>query len=138
MSDEDEVNAEVRAAHAAVARSDPPAKVSEMLTRVTAAFAMRVLELVDFHHIDEEIGANKLDPRFVGPVRRSVPIASPALFPQALRPLVSSLREHLSALEAALVRSNVESAKAESHEAHERFHELQREVNEWLARGMTG
>ncbi len=83
--------------------------------------------------MDEELGKGELHARFVGQVRMSIPMASPGLFPQALRPLAASLKEHLSALEAALVHSNLESAKVESHEAHEKFHELQHEVKEWLS-----
>ncbi len=131
----DDTVMEVEAAHAAIGDTGAYpgiAGLSEQLTRVSTRFALRVLELVDFHRMDEELAQGKLDPKFVGPVRRSVPMASPELFPQPLKPRASSLKDSLSALEAALVRNDVVSAKAHSHEAHEKYHELQHEAGNWL------
>ena len=134
QAERDETVAEVEAA-LAVAKSPSPeamSKFPELLTRISARFAMRVLEMVDFHHMDEDLGQGRLDPKLVGPIKRSVAMASPELFPEVLKPLASSLREHMSALETALVSNDLETARAQSHEAHEKYHELQHEISEWL------
>lgn len=107
----------------------------ETLSRITAILALKVLDMVDFHHMDEDLEAGKADPKFVGPIKRSVAMASPGLFPEALRPLASSLKAEMLDLEAALVRNDLELAKAKSHEAHERYHQLQHGLAEWLGSG---
>ena len=136
QAERDETVAEVESAHAVAESHSPEAmsKFPELLTRISARFAMRVLEMVDFHHMDEDLSQGRLDPKFAGPIKRSVAMASPELFPQPLKPLASSLKEHLSALETALVHNDLESAKAQSHEAHEKYHELQHEISEWLGK----
>ena len=133
----DETVAEVLSAHAIVKRAstEAMAKLPRVLTRISARFAIRVLDLVDFHRMDEELAQGRLDPRYVGPVRRSIAMASPELFPEALKSHASSLKGHLSALESALVHNDLESARTQSHEAHEIYHELQHEVSEWLESG---
>lgn len=59
-------------------------------------------------------------------------MSSPELFPDQLKPLASTLKTCLSDFEAALVRSDLETAKTLSHEAHEKYHELQHELADWL------
>lgn len=59
-------------------------------------------------------------------------MSSPELFPDRLKPLASSLKTCLTDFEAALVRSDLDAAKALSHEAHEKYHELQHVLADWL------
>lgn len=126
--------AEYESLQASAASPNPEALASlpEKLTRVATRFSLRALEMVDFHHMDEELDKGNLDSKFIGPVKRSVALASPEFFPLALKPLASALKEHLSALEAALVRKDLEASKAQSHGAHEKYHELHHEVSHWL------
>jgi len=108
--------------------------LANSLSRISAGLAMRALGYVDFHHMDENLADGKLDPRFVPVGRRSINLASPELFPASTKTLASALKKHLTKLEEALLRSDLEAAKLESHEAHETYHELQTKVAEWLDR----
>jgi hypothetical protein len=114
------------------APTDDLSVLSNSLARISAGLAMRALGYVDFHHMDDDFAEGKLDPRYVPVVRRSIKLASPDLFPAGIKTLVSALKEHLAKLEEAMLQSDLKKAKSESHEAHERYHELQTKVNEWL------
>ncbi|MDV3277165.1 MAG: hypothetical protein LYZ69_01700 [Nitrososphaerales archaeon] len=112
------------------------AKLESAVTRVTTRFAVRVLDTVDFHHLDEDLSEGRLDPRFVPIVKKSVEMADPVFFPAALKELATKLKTSLLKLEAALVNRDLGSSSSASHEAHELYHQLQHEVEEWLRSGL--
>ncbi|MBI3860205.1 MAG: hypothetical protein HY296_08280 [Thaumarchaeota archaeon] len=112
--------------------------LTDAMSRMVARFAMKALDYVEFHQMDENLSEGKIDPRYVPVIKRSIEMASPDLYPESLKPLAKQLKEQLSGLEKALVRNDIDEAKSLSHHAHENYHELQHELSKWLDEGKVG
>ncbi|MBI3841456.1 MAG: hypothetical protein HY297_05865 [Thaumarchaeota archaeon] len=108
------------------------ARLENVLTRISTRFAIQALDAVDFHHMDDDLSEGKLDPRYVPMVKRSIEMANPILFSPGLKESANSLGGTLLRLQAALIAGDLESSREASHQAHELYHKLQREAEDWL------
>lgn len=118
--------------------ADDLKRLDRAITRISTMFAVQALDSVDFHHLDEDLSKGRLDPRFVPIIKKSVGMADPILYPEALKALVTSLQASLLRLEAALVNNDLQPGSSASHEAHELYHRLQHESEEWLRSSSEG